>query len=102
MRYVEVEVSGKTYEVKETLKRLGLRWDGDEKVWKGVVNENALWELTELADEHPIEIKTRDIRDIKTSIRRHNDGYVRCWACGRLVPKWQATRDVNGEWYCGC
>ena len=100
MKYVEV--SGKTYNVKETLKRLGLRWDGDEKVWKGTLSEEEFMELTELADEHPIEIKTRDIRDIKTSIRRHDDGYVRCWECGRLVPKWQATRDVNGEWYCGC
>jgi len=56
---IYVEVSGRTYDVKEKLKSLGLRWNGDRKVWKGTVSEEALRELGELADKFPIEIKTR-------------------------------------------
>lgn len=34
--------------------------------------------------------------------RYTNSTWVRCWECGRLIPPGQATKDVNGEWYCGC
>ena len=105
MRYVQV--SGKTYEVKETLKRLGLRWDGDEKVWKGVVNENALHKLTELANKYQIELTYEDDEDDYEEADRYTNRYtnstwVRCWECGRPIAPGKATKDVNGKWYCGC
>lgn len=104
---IYVEVSGRTYDVKEKLKSLGLRWDGDRKVWKGTVSEEALRKLDKLADRFPIEIETREI-EIRTRKKRYEltyddeDDLVRCWVCGRLVPRSQATKDTNGEWYCGC
>lgn len=195
---IYVEVSGRTYDVKEKLKSLGLRWNGDRKVWKGTVSEEALRELGELADKFPIEIKTRkrheltyedevdhdllekvyaavgekikavilyanpssryvngrkvkvvarvkgnkgeillsedtykktakellekaervykSVKDYRLEnyleflrekeeaerYRYTNSTWVRCWECGRLIPPGQATKDVNGEWYCGC
>ncbi|QID33071.1 hypothetical protein [Pampinifervens florentissimum] len=209
---IYVEVSGRTYDVKEKLKSLGLRWDGDRKVWKGTVSEKALRKLGKLADKFPIEIKTRtrkrheltyedevdkdllekvyaivgekikavilyanpyshyvhdrdvvftagELKDGKVKVvarvkgnegevllsenaykktakellekaqrvyksvedyrlenyleflrekeeaeryRYTNSTWVRCWECGRLIPPGQATKDLNGEWYCGC
>lgn len=93
------EVSGRTYDIKEELKRLGLRWDGDRKVWKGTVSEKELNELGKLADKFPIYVKTR--RFLREEEEEYtNSTWVRCWECGRLVPPGQATKD-NG-WYCGC
>lgn len=99
-----VEVSGRTYKVKEELKSLGLIWDSNRKLWKGTVSEKEYRKLNELADKFQIEIKTK--KHELTKGYRHtnstNSTWVRCWSCGRLVPAGQATRDVNGEWYCGC
>lgn len=111
---IYVEVSGRTYDVKEKLKVFGLRWDGDRKVWKGTVSEKELRKLSKLADKFQIEIKTRtrkrhktyeDKRDLLEKFyasKSTNSTWVRCWECGRLIPPGQATKDVNGGWYCGC
>ncbi|MDM7320216.1 MAG: hypothetical protein P3W91_000640 [Fervidobacterium sp.] len=105
-----VEVSGRTYAVKEKLKNLGLVWDSDRKLWKGTVSENDLKELDKLADKFQIEIKTRELthEDEQETVRYRytnkytNSKWVRCWVCGRLIPPGRATKDVSGQWYCGC
>lgn len=98
---VYVEVSGKTYDVKEKLKAFGLRWDRDRKVWKGTVSEEALRRLTKLAERHELTL-TYEERYGYTNSTNTNYAWVRCWECGRPIPPGQATRDGNGKWYCGC
>lgn len=58
---VYVEVSGKTYDVKEKLKSLGLRWDGDRKVWKGTIDEGYLNKLEKLAEKNSLELSKRSL-----------------------------------------
>ena len=94
-----VEVSGRTYGVKEKLKEFGLIWDGNRKVWKGTVSEDGLRKLNKLADKFQIQIEIKTKHELKAG---RSERWVRCWECGRLVPAWQAQKDVNGEWYCGC
>lgn len=43
-----------------------------------------------------------EAREEAERYRETNHSWVRCWECGRLIPPGQATRDLNGEWYCGC
>lgn len=97
-----VEVSGRTYNIKEKLKSFGLMWDGDRKVWKGTVSEKELRELYELANKFPIEIDEDEVKGYRYTNSNTNSTWVRCWECGRLIPPGQATRDVHNGWYCGC
>jgi hypothetical protein len=48
-----VEVSGNTFPVKERLKKLGARWDPDDKVWR--VPEDKVKEAQRLVDSAPEE-----------------------------------------------
>ena len=102
---VYVEVSGRTYDVKEKLKSLGLRWDGDRKVWKGTIDEGYLDKLEKLAEENSLELslskKSMWTPPVLKNRWGRNRGYVRCWECGRLVPPGEAEWDGSG-WYCGC
>ena len=53
--------TGKTYNAKEDLKTLGLRWDGQKKCWAGELADAKLEELKKLAMQHNFSIFKNEI-----------------------------------------
>ena len=53
--------TGKTFHAKESLKALGLRWDGNAKCWTGELADDKLDELKQLAMQHNFNIVKNDI-----------------------------------------
>jgi len=84
-----IEVCGETYPVKEELKKVGFRWNGEEERWE-----------IEYSDENLQ--KTIDIvKKYDKKIDYVKEGYVQCWECGTWFKPQRKDWDGFG-WYCGC
>ncbi len=85
-----VPISGNTYPVKDAIKALGGRWNGDRKVW--MVPAEKADEARRLVAGAP-QSKSGGGR----RFGRYGGGkrMGRCWECGGYGP-------VDSDGYCGC
>ncbi|OGF49087.1 MAG: hypothetical protein A2231_04605 [Candidatus Firestonebacteria bacterium RIFOXYA2_FULL_40_8] len=53
--------SGRTFNAKEDLKALGLRWDGQKKCWAGELEDDKLDNLKELAMKYNFNVSKNGV-----------------------------------------
>jgi hypothetical protein len=84
----KIKVVGRTYDIKEELKKAGFRWDGNGKYWYIDYSEGNLQKAVDIVRKYD---KKRDYAA---------EGYVQCWECGRW---WKPKNYYPGmDTYCGC
>lgn len=86
-----IRVSGKTYGIKNELKKVGLDWDPGQKIWAASFGEPALKRVARLLKKHD---RVTDPVAL---------GLVRCWVCKSWIPESDAQLTEDRQsWYCGC
>lgn len=91
-----IAITGNTYPVKEALKALGARWNGDRKAWM-VAPEKAEEAQAIVAGAGPAKARSFGARSGSAPTKR-------CWECGCSFTYGQAKAN-DGDWqdsYCGC
>jgi len=84
-----VRIEGKTYDVKEVIKKNGFKWNPEYKCWEIQYSDENLEKAIQL------------VRKYDKKIDPEAEGYVRCWECGRWFKPRKGDWDGTG-WYCGC
>ena len=84
-----VRIEGKTYNIREEVKRNGFKWNPERKCWETQYSDENLGKAVQLVRKY----------DKKTDPAA--EGYVRCWECGRWFKPKKGDWDGFG-WYCGC
>lgn len=82
----QVAITGNTYPVKEQLKALGARWDGDRKAW--MVPADKAEEARKIVAGAPAKA---------TSGRSERRYFAHCDDCGAASQGWYRCRDCNME-----
>ena len=84
-----VSIEGKTYDIKEEIKKIGFRWNPEQKCWQALYSDENFGKAIQL------------VRKYDKKIDPEAEGYVRCWECGRWFKPKKGDWDGTG-WYCGC
>jgi hypothetical protein len=90
-------ITGNTYPVKDSLKALGCRWNGDMKAW--VAPTAQIYE-----QGMRLVVGTPQKSVVRTATARTSAPTKRCWECGCSFSRADANAS-GGDWnesYCGC
>jgi hypothetical protein len=84
-----VKIDGKTYDIRDEIKKIGFKWNPEQKCWQAPYSEENLEKAIQL------------VKKYDKKIDPVAEGYVRCWECGRWFKPKKGDWDGFG-WYCGC